>query len=97
MYKTIHGLTIMYMADNIVMVGKTHDLDTRLFYSNDVNIPPHNTDVPKGLLSTTAVSSGIISLMKLGRLPICPILSGGPSFLSEVICLKTDDVHLYTS
>ena len=47
MYKVIHGLTPMYMTDNIVMAGETHDRDTRLSDSNDVNIPPHNSDVLK--------------------------------------------------
>ena len=47
MYKAIHGLTPMYMTDNIVMAGETHDRDTRLSDSNDVNIPPHNSDVLK--------------------------------------------------
>ena len=47
MYKTIHGITPMYMTDNIVMAGETHDRNTRLSDSNDVNIPPHNSDVPK--------------------------------------------------
>ena len=40
MYKAIHGQTPMYMTDNIVMAGETHDRDTRLSDSNDVNIPP---------------------------------------------------------
>ena len=35
MYKAIHRLTPMYMTDNIVMAGETHDRDTRLFDSND--------------------------------------------------------------
>ena len=35
------------MTDNIVMTGETHDRDTRLSDSNDVNIPPHNSDVLK--------------------------------------------------
>ena len=35
------------MTDNIVMAGETHDRDTRLSDSNDVNIPPHNPDVLK--------------------------------------------------
>ena len=47
MYKAIHGLTPMYMTDNIVMAGETHGRDTRLSDSNDVNIPPHNSDVLK--------------------------------------------------
>ena len=47
MYKAIHGLTPMYMTDNIVMAGETPDRDTRLSDSNDVNIPPHNSDVLK--------------------------------------------------
>ena len=47
MYKAIHGLTPMYMTDNIVMAGETHDLDTRLSDSNDVNIPPDNSIVLK--------------------------------------------------
>ena len=47
MYKAIHGLTPMYMTDNIVMAGETHDRDTRLSDSNDVNIPLHNSDVLK--------------------------------------------------
>ena len=47
MYQAIHGLTPMYMTDNIVMAGETHDRDTRLSDSNDVNIPPHNSDVLK--------------------------------------------------
>ena len=47
MYKAIHGLTPMYMTDNIVMAGETHDRDTRLSDSNDVNIPPHNSHVLK--------------------------------------------------
>ena len=47
MYKAIHGLTPMYMTDNIVMAGETHDRDTRLSDSMDVNIPPHNSDVLK--------------------------------------------------
>ena len=45
MYKAIHGLTPMYMTDTIVMAGETHDRDTKLSDSNDVNIPPHNSDV----------------------------------------------------
>ena len=47
MYKAIHGLTPMYMTDNIVMARETHDRDTRLSDSNDVNLPPHNSDVLK--------------------------------------------------
>ena len=47
MYKAIHGLTSMYMTDNIVMAGETHNRDTRLSDSNDVDIPPHNSDVLK--------------------------------------------------
>ena len=35
------------MTDNIVMAGETHDRDTRLSDSNDVNIPPYNSDVLK--------------------------------------------------
>ena len=37
----------MYMTDNIVMAGETHGRDTMLADSNDVNIPPHNSDVHK--------------------------------------------------
>ena len=44
-FKAIHGLTPIYITDNIVMAGETHDWDTRQFDSNDVNIPPHNSDV----------------------------------------------------
>ena len=47
MFKAIRGLTPMYMTDNIVMAAETHDRDTRLSNSNDVNIPPHNSDVLK--------------------------------------------------
>ena len=47
LYKAIHGLTPMYMTDNVVMAGETHDRDTRLSDSNDVNIPPHNSNVLK--------------------------------------------------
>ena len=47
MVKAIRGLTPMYMTDNIVMAAETHDRDTRLSNSNDVNIPPHNSDVLK--------------------------------------------------
>ena len=47
MYKAIHGLTPIYMTNNIVMAGETHGRDTRLSDSNDVNIPPHNSDVLK--------------------------------------------------
>ena len=47
MYKAIHGLTPMYMTDNIVMAEETHDQDTKLSDSNDVNIPPLNSDVLK--------------------------------------------------
>ena len=47
MYEAIHGLTPMYMTNNIVMAGETHERDTRLSDSNDVNIPPHNSDVLK--------------------------------------------------
>ena len=47
MFKAICGLTPMYMTDNIVMAAETHDRDTRLSNSNDVNIPPHNSDVLK--------------------------------------------------
>ena len=39
MLKVIHGLTPMYMTDNIVMAEEMHDRDTRLSDSNDVNIP----------------------------------------------------------
>ena len=35
------------MTDNIVLAGETHDPDTRLSDSNDVNIPPHNSDILK--------------------------------------------------
>ena len=47
MYKAIHGLTPMYMTNNIIMAGETHHRGTRLSDSNDVNQPPHNLDVPK--------------------------------------------------
>ena len=47
MFKAIHGLTPMYMTDNIVMDGETHDRDTRLSDSNDVNTPLHNSDILK--------------------------------------------------
>ena len=47
MYKAIHGLTSMFTTDNIVMAGETHDRDDSLSDSNDVNIPPHNSDVLK--------------------------------------------------
>ena len=45
MYKAIHGLPPMYMTDNIVMARETHNRDTRLSDSNDVNIAPHDSDV----------------------------------------------------
>ena len=48
-------------------------------------------------LSITVMSSGTISLMKLGWLPMCQILSGGTHVLFQIFCLKTDDVHLHAS
>ena len=47
MFKAIHGLTPMYMTDSIVMAGETHDRDARLSDSNDVKIPPHNSNILK--------------------------------------------------
>ena len=47
MFKATCGLTPMYMTDNIVMAAETYDRDARLSNSNDVNIPPHNSDVLK--------------------------------------------------
>ena len=47
MYKSVHGLAPMYLTDNVVMAGEIHDRDTRLSHSNDVHIPPHNTDILK--------------------------------------------------
>ena len=47
MYKSVHGLAPMYLTDNVVMAGEIHDRDTRLSQSNDVHIPPHNTDILK--------------------------------------------------
>ena len=35
------------ITDNVVMAGEIHDRDTRLSHSNDVHIPPHNTDILK--------------------------------------------------
>ena len=103
MYQAIHGLTPMYMTDNIVMAGETHDRDTRLSDSNDVNIPPIIQMYSNGHLSITAVSSATISLVKLGWLSMCQILSGGTNvfvwnpFLFWILCLKADDVHLHAS
>ena len=37
----------MHMTDNIVMTGETLDQDTRLYDSNDVNIPCHTLYVLK--------------------------------------------------
>ena len=47
MYKSVHGLAPMLLTDNVVMVGEIHERDTRLSHSNDVHIPPHNTDIFK--------------------------------------------------
>ena len=47
MYKSVHGLAPVYLTDNVVMAGEIHDRDTRLSHSNDVHIPPYNTDVLK--------------------------------------------------
>ena len=37
MFKAICGLTPTYKTDNILMVGETHDRDTRLSKSYDAN------------------------------------------------------------
>ena len=37
----------MYLTDNVVMAGEIHDRDARLSHSNDVHIPPQNTDILK--------------------------------------------------
>ena len=47
MYKSVHGLAPMYLTDNVVMAGEVNDRDTQLSHSNDVHIPPHNTDILK--------------------------------------------------
>ena len=47
MYKSVHGLAPMYLTDNVVMAGEIHDRDARLSHSNDVHIPPQNTDILK--------------------------------------------------
>ena len=54
MYKDIHRLTPMYMTDNIVMDGETHDRDTGLSDSNDDLIIQMYSN---GHLSITAVPS----------------------------------------
>ena len=47
MFTAIHGLTLMYMTDNIAMAGETHDQNTTLSDSSEVNIPPNDSDVLK--------------------------------------------------
>ena len=39
MYKAIHGLTPMYMTDNIVMAGETQDRDTDLIQTMSIYYP----------------------------------------------------------
>ena len=80
----IHGLTPIYMTDNIVMVAETHDRDTRLSNSNNVNMPYHPIIqmYSNGHLSTTAVAYETISMMKSGWLPMCQILSAGTNVSS---------------
>ena len=97
MFKAIHGLTLMYMTNNIVMARETYDPDTRLFDSNNVNTPPHNSDA----LKQSSIYNGSVMWNNLPDeirwLPMCQMLNGDTSVLSQIICSKTDDVHLYRS
>ena len=57
MYRSVHGLAPMYLTDNVVMAGEIHDRGTRLSHSNDVYIPPYNTDILK---RSFIVNGGVI-------------------------------------
>ena len=96
MYKAIHGLTPMYMTDNIVIAGETHDRDTRLSDSNDVNIPPHNSDV----LKRSFIYNGSVIWNNLhGGVSYCVLRCELPTSIDfpYISCCKTAEPRLDVS
>ena len=86
----------MYMTDNSVTDGETHDQDTRLSDSNDVNIPQHNSDLHK----RSFIYNGSIIWNNLpDEIKMATDVSDFTWIYKCLILnpLKTDDVHLYAS